>query len=289
MQWDDVKVFLAVAKAGSLAAGARRLRLSQATVWRRMRALDDALDATLFERRPTGYVLTAQGTTFLRALEGVDSTIAIARRRLSEGPDVVEGDVSVAVPEFLAAVLADRASSLARSYPRLHLEIVSASPIGDFGLRDADVTIRVERPLIGGFWISDPYPIRFALYASAQYVKRHGAPSSLTDMAGHRLIDFDHSLAHAAPEPWRNADLSEANVVLRCSSPHARYAAARAGLGLAMLPRCIGGADRALQEVLAPQIVGTLNPLICVHAALLSQARIAAVIKFVSEALEAVK
>jgi molybdate transport repressor ModE-like protein len=287
MQWDDVKVFLAVAKAGSLAAGARRLRLSQATVWRRMRALDEALGATLFERRPTGYVLTHQGTTFLRALEGVDSTIAVARRKLSEGADTVEGESRITVPEFLAPLLAERAAALARVHPRLRLELVSASPIADFGVRDADVTVRVERPSVGGFWISDSYPVRFAVYASTGYIERHGAPSALDDLAGHRLIDFDHSLAHAAPEPWRNADLSEAIVVLRCSSPHARRAAARTGLGLALLPHCIGSADESLREVLAPAVIGALEVLICIHTELVGQARIAASVEFLDQALRA--
>src|SRR5262245_44665535 len=83
MNWDDVKIFLGVAQAGSLAAGARRLRLSQATVWRRMRALDEALGARLFERRASGYVLSSHGTRFLRSLDGIEGRFAIAQRNLS--------------------------------------------------------------------------------------------------------------------------------------------------------------------------------------------------------------
>jgi len=289
MQWDDVRIFLAVANAGSLAAGARRLRLSQATVWRRMRALDASLGATLFERRPTGYVLTSQGTTFLRALEGIESTMTVARRRLSEGQDVIEGDVRIATPEFLASMLAARAAALASKHPRLRLEIVSSSPIAEYGYGEADIALRVERPTIGGFWISDPFPVRFALYASDAYVERHGAPVSLQDLSSHHLIDFDHSLAHAVPEPWRHTDLAKTRVALRCSSPHGRYAAACAGLGLALLPRCIGSADQHLREVLPPRIVGALDIFVCVRAELLGEARIAAVIEFASRALRAAK
>ncbi len=289
MQWDDVRIFLAVAKAGSLAAGARRLRLSQATVWRRMRALDEALGTSLFERRPTGYVLTARGTTFLRALEGVDDVIAVARRRLSEGKEVIEGDVRIATPEFLAPMLAARAAPLSLQHPRLRLEIVSSSPIAQYGYGEADVTLRVERPTVGGFWISDPYPVRFAVYATQDYIDRNGAPESLQDLAQHRMIDFDPSLAHAVPEPWRRVYPGKAQVVLRCSSPHARFAAVCTGLGLAMLPRCLAGNDDRLREVLPSRIVGALEVLICVHTELLGQARIAEVIKFVGTTLRAAK
>lgn len=287
MDWDDVKVFLAVAQAGSLAAGARRLRLSQATVWRRIRALDEALGARLFERRPNGYVLSAQGTTFLRALDGIDSRIAIARRRLSEGGEIIEGEVRIASPEALATFIAQSASRLAARHPQLRIELVSASPIGDFGLRDADLTIRCEKPHVGGFWTSRIHPIRFALYASAAYIAAHGAPRALDALAGHRLIDFDRSLAHAAPEPWREADLEGAQIVLRASSPHARVAAVRAGMGLAVLPCCLATQDPALVPVLGPEVVGELELHVCVNTELMGLSRIAEASGFVEQVLRA--
>lgn len=285
MDWEDLRVFLAVARAGSLAAAGRRLRLSQATVWRRMRALDESLNATLFERRSTGYVLTAQGTAFLRALQNVDQTIESARRRLTEVGEAPEGEVRVAIPEFLAPLVARRAAALVARHPQLRLETVSASPVAQLGVRDADISLRVERPLVGGYWISDPYPVAFALYASPGCVEQHGAPASLAALAGHRIIDFDHSIEHAAPEAWRAADLAEAVVVFRSSSPHARLAAARAGLGLAMLPVCFVGDDTSVQAVLTRETVGTIDLLICISTDLMSETRIAATLAFLEEIL----
>ena len=286
MDWEDVKVFLAVARAGSLAAAARRLRLSQATVWRRMRALDEALSATLFERRSTGYVLTTQGTSFLRALDGVDETFASARRRLAEGGETPEGEVRVSLPEFLAPLIGARVPGLNSSHPRIQLESLSASPLAQLGVRDADVAVRAERPLVGGYWISEPYPVPFALYAAPAYVQRHGAPTALDALAGHRLVDFDHSIEHAAPGPWRDADLSEVQVVFRSSSPHARLEAARGGAGLAMLPECLVGDDPALRVVIPSSRVGALGLLICVNVDLMREPRIAAIVEFLDEFLQ---
>ena len=288
MDWEDVKVFLAVARAGSLAAAARRLRLSQATVWRRMHALDEALSATLFERRSTGYVLTAQGTSFLRALEGVDETISSARRRLAEGGETPEGEVRVSLPEFLAPLIGRKMPELIARHPRVRLESLSASPLAQLGIRDADVAIRAERPLVGGYWISEPFPIPFALYASADYVSRHGAPSSLDTLAGHRLIDFDHSIEHAAPGPWRDADLSEVLVVFRSSSPHARREAAREGAGVTMLPECLVGDDPTLRVLLPSSSIGALDLMICVAADLMREPRIAAIVEFLDGCLRGI-
>jgi molybdate transport repressor ModE-like protein len=288
MDWEDLKVFLAVARAGSLAAASRRLRLSQATVWRRMRALDESLDATLFERRSTGYVLTAQGTSFLRALDGVDETISSARRRLAEGAESPEGEVRISLPEFLSPLIGAKTPELIARHPRVRLESLSASPLAQLGVRDADVAIRAERPLVGGYWISEPYPIPFALYASPDYVRQHGAPHSLDALAGHRLIDFDHSIEHAAPGPWRGADLREVTVVFRSSSPHARLAAARRGAGLAMLPECLVGDDPTLRTLIPASSIGALDLMLCVNSELMREPRIAAVVEFLDQTLQGI-
>jgi molybdate transport repressor ModE-like protein len=287
VDWEDLKVFLAVANAGSLAAAARRLRLSQATVWRRMRALDEALDTELFERRATGYVLTSRGAAFFRALDGVDQTISSAQRRLASGSEVAEGEVRVAAPEFLASLIAMHAAALASRYPLLHIEAVFASPLALLGVRDADISIRTEAPLIGGFYIHGAYPIAFAVYASRAYLERRGMPKSLDDLAGHDLIDFDHSITHAAPDAWRSADLSEVNISFRASSPHARLAAMRAGLGLALLPNCLIADEREVRTALSTDEIGALDLVMCVNAELRNEPRIAACAQYLDDTLRA--
>src|SRR5262245_6331296 len=128
MDWDNLKIFLAVAAAGGLGGAARRLGVSQATVWRRIKALEDSLETPLFERRPEGYVLGAAGNALLRSLEGVQRSIETAGRGLAQSAHGAEGEVRITAPEFPGQMLAERLASLSRRHPRLVIELLTGSP-----------------------------------------------------------------------------------------------------------------------------------------------------------------
>lgn len=285
MDWDDLRIFLAVASAGSLAGGARRARVSQATTWRRIHSLEAALEATLFERKPTGYVLTPVGSTLLEAVSGVQRTIEVAQGRLADQPEALAGEVRVAAPEFVGLMLARRLPELARRHPRLVVELLTGSPAAGLLVRDVDVAIRAERMLSGGFALERTFRVPFGLYASPAYLRRHGAPRAIDDLKGHSLIGFDHSMAHVAPKPWLRAGGRGAAVVFRSNSPHARLIAARAGLGLAMLPEPLVEGTPGLRLVLPSREVGDLDLMVFVNAELRREPRVTAVRDFLAEIL----
>ena len=280
MDWDDLKVFLAVASAGSLAGGARRLDVSQATTWRRIRALEDALKVTLFERKPTGYVLTPLGTSLLEAVDGVQRTIDAAQGRLADAPDSLAGEVRVAAPEFVGLMLAHRLPELAASHPRLVVELLAGSPAAGLMVRDVDVAIRAERMLGGGFALESVFAVSFGLYASPAYLRRHGRPRGIDDLKGHRLIGFDHSMAHVAPKPWLRAGGRGATIAFRSNSPHARLLACSAGLGLAMLPEPLARHAPGIRPAVPSGEVGRLDFMLFVSAALRREPRVTAVRDF---------
>ena len=114
-------------------------------------------------------------------------------------------------------------------------------------MRDVDVAIRAERVAGSGFTLEGAYAIPFALYASAAYLRRHGTPRVIDDLRGHRLVAFDHSMAHVAPKPWLRGGGRGATIVFRSNSPHARLRAAQDGLGLAMLPEPLARTARGLR------------------------------------------
>ncbi len=283
MDWEDLRVFLGVAEAGSLAGAARRLRVSQATVWRRIRSLERALDADLFERHPAGYVLTAAGARFLRSLDGVQRRIEAAHRRLDGTPEAVEGEVRVAAPEFAGMMLAAALPRLSEVYPQLAVELLTGSPAAGLLARDVDIALRVERPTGGGFALEAGFAIPCGVYASAAYLRRFGRPKTLDDFDGHRLVDFDHSMAHVAPKPWQRSGGKGAAVVFRSNSPHARLAAVRAGLGLAMLPEPLARGVEGLRPVLAGDVVGHLDLIMLSSIELRREPRVAAVRDFLAE------
>jgi len=286
MNWDDLKVFLAVAGAGSLAGGARRLNVSQATTWRRVRALEEAMQVTLFERRASGYAITPVGTKLLRAIDGVQRTIDAAQGRVADADDALAGEVRVAAPEFVGLMMARRLPDLAARHPRLVVELLTGSPAAGLVVRDVDVALRAERMLSGGFSLEHVFRVPFALYAAPRYLRRFGAPRAIDDLKGHRLIGFDHSMAHVAPKPWLRAGGRGATIAFRSNSPHARMLAARAGLGLVMLPEPLVGDAPGLSRVLPSDAVGRLDLMLFVNHALRREPRVGAVRDFVVATLE---
>jgi molybdate transport repressor ModE-like protein len=285
VNWDDLKVFLAVASAGSLAGGARRLGVSQATTWRRIRALEDAMKVTLFERKASGYVITPVGSKLLGAIDGVQRTIEVAQGRLADAPDALAGEVRVAAPEFVGLMMTRRLPELAVRHPGLVVELLTGSPAAGLVVRDVDIAIRAERMLGGGFVLEKVFAVPFALYASPAYLRRFGRPRAIDDLKGHRLIGFDHSMAHIAPKPWLRAGGRGATIAFRSNSPHARLLAARAGLGLAMLPEPLAREAEGLKEVLPSAAVGRLDLMLLVSAELRREPRVTVVREFLAEVL----
>lgn len=280
MDWENLKVFLAVAGAGSLAGGARRLGVSQATAWRRIRALEDSLRVTLFERRSVGYVLTVVGANLLKSVDGVQRTIEAASGQLSDEPDAIEGEVRVAAPEFLGLMVAERLPELAVRHPHLVIELLTGSPVGSLRVHDVDIAFRVERMLADGFVLEGVFSIPFGLYASPGYLERFGKPRAIDALKGHRLIAFDHSMAHVGPKPWLRAGGRGATIAFRSNSPHARLLAARAGLGLVMLPEPLVRNSPGIELVLPSAMVGKLDLMMFVSGELRREPRVTAVRDF---------
>lgn len=282
MDWDNLKVFLGVAEAGSLAAASRRLHMSQATVWRRVQALEHELGTTLFERRAVGYALTPAGTVLLRRLGSFHAKIEAACHGLTNDIDAAEGDVRVTAPEFAGLMIAHALPGLAQRHPRLVVELLTRSPIAALAARDVDLALRVEPLPAGAFALEETYSIPFGLYAAPAYVERHGDPRAIDDLDGHRLIDFDYSMAHLAPKLWQRAGGKGANIVFRSNSPNARLSAARMGLGMALLPQPMVSDDPRLRCVLSHEDVGNLDLMMFIRAEMQRDARIGAVRDFLA-------
>jgi molybdate transport repressor ModE-like protein len=285
MDWQQLRYFLAVAAAGSLAGAARRLGVSKATAWRQVHALEQSLGVRLLERHANGYVLTGVGQRFLASVEGVGRTIEVACRTIAAEPALVEGEVRVTAPELIGVVIARQLPALAARHPGLALEMITGSPAAGLAARDTDIALRVERPFGSGFVNAGTFPIRFGVFAAPTYVQRFGVPRTIGDFAGHRLIDFEHSLAQLAPEPWRERGGRGATITFRSNSPHLRLAAARAGLGLALLAEIFVADEPGLRPVIGSDQVGSLELLLLVGAHVQNEPRVAAAREFLTETL----
>jgi DNA-binding transcriptional LysR family regulator len=150
MNWDDVRIFLAVARAGQILGAARRLELNHATVSRRLAALEEALGAKLFRRHTAGSELTAAGARFLGTAERMEADMIAARSELAGEDEEVSGNVRIGAPDgFGVAYLAPRLGRLTAEYKQLSIQLVPVPRSFSLSRREADIAITVERPAEG--------------------------------------------------------------------------------------------------------------------------------------------
>lgn len=266
IDWDDVRVFLAVADFGSIAGAARGLGMSHATVWRRVRSLEAAVGAEVFVRAGNVYSLSPAGSILRERYAEAGKTITqgVEEARSRSGCD--SGVVRVTGPFFLGDVIAERLSELATLSAGLVLELIVDSPVAATAGADVDLAISVEPGVMAGFVCEAMFEIGFSLCASPDYLREKGAPASVRDLSGHRLIDFDTSIRHVGPPSLGAARASGPEIAWRCNSPQARRAAARAGLGLIIAPDATACADPALVCVEDSRTVGSVPVWLHVNA-----------------------
>ncbi|MEX0954241.1 MAG: LysR family transcriptional regulator [Rhizobiaceae bacterium] len=286
MSWDDVRIFLAVARAGQILGAARRLGLNHATVSRRVAALEEALGAKLFQRLTTGTELTAAGQRFLPVAERMETDMIAARADLASEGDEIAGAVRIGAPDgFGVAFLAPRLGELTARHRELAIQLVPVPRSFSLSRREADIAITVERPAEGRLVAGKLVDYSLGLYASRDYVERFGNPASPGDLARHRLIGYvpdliiNPSLDYAA-EFWRGWETNYA-----ISSALGQVEAVRSGAGIGILHSFIARSVAELVPVQAAPPIRRAYWLVY-HESVRPMRRIQAVSAFIAELVE---
>ena len=189
MDWDKLRIFHAVADAGSLTHAGETLHLSQSAVSRQVRALEDSLDATLFHRHARGLILTEQGELLFEATRAMTKRLDAASARIRDSEDEVFGELRVTTTTGFGTLwLAPRLPQLYEKYPDLNVELMLEERVLDLPMREADVAIRMKEPSQADLIRKRLMTVEMGLYASEDYLKSRGTPKALDDMANHRLI-----------------------------------------------------------------------------------------------------
>ncbi len=179
MNWDDVRVFLAVARAGQFVAAARSLKVDHATAARRVTALERALNARLLDRRTTGVLLTESGERFVSAAERMETAFLQAQAELGDRDVELSGTVRIGAPDGLSTYyLAARFAALAERYPAIAIQLVPTPQAGMVGRREVDIAVVLEKPEAGRFIARKLTDYSLGLFASADYLARHPAPET---------------------------------------------------------------------------------------------------------------
>ena len=233
LDWEDVRFFAALARHGTLSATARALRVNHATVARRIASLETLVGRTLFDRRAKGYVLTAEGKGVLDEANAMDEAALSVLRRLDAGTEL-SGLVRLAVGRVLAErFLIDRLRAFHERYPAIDLEVIGGSRVVSLAKREADLALRYGSPKDSELVARRVSTITFDLYASAAYrdkLKAGEAPA---------FIGFDQDSDFIAEAKWMARQFGKQRFSFRTNSQTTQAAAARAGYGVALLPRYI--------------------------------------------------
>lgn len=278
LDWGHLRFFLELARMGSLTAAARRLGVDRNTVARRVAALEQELGVALFERGPQGWSYTADGRELVELASRVEADV-LALARHADGRDrALEGTVRLTTATHLAShLLAPALPELRTRHPGLVLEIAADARTFDLSRREADLALRMGRPRDAGLVARKLSDVAYAFYADAgSPPARRGA----VDLQGDAFLGFDGSLAGSPQERWIARVAPGRRVVFRSNSTASLWAGARAGVGVAVLPRFLADRDPGLVRLGGPPPPDHELWLL-VHGELRRTPRVAAVIAWV--------
>jgi DNA-binding transcriptional LysR family regulator len=189
MDWDKLRIFHAVADAGSLTHAGDKLNLSQSAVSRQIRGLEEQLNTNLFHRHARGLILTEQGELLFDATVAMSKRLDTAAARIRDSEEEVFGELRVTTTTGFGTLwLAPRLPKLYEKYPDLRVDLMLEERVLDLPMREADVAIRMKEPSQADLVRKKLMMIKMCLYASPAYLAQNGNPQRLEDMADHRLI-----------------------------------------------------------------------------------------------------
>jgi len=257
MDWDRLRVFLAVTEAGSFTGAGRALGLSQSAVSRQMIALEEELGASLFHRHARGLALTEPGVDFHGSVRDMAEKLALARARINEARERPEGPLRITTTvAFGTAWLTARMNEFLTLYPDISVSLVLIdSEELDLSLGQAEVAIRFARQTQPSLIQRPLMSIRYHVFASKDYLAAHGTPQTPADLDGHALIVYgDEVPAPVAEINW----LLDAGATpgtrrepaLRVNNVYGIYRAVRSGLGIGALPYYMSNEAPDLVEIL---------------------------------------
>lgn len=189
MDWDKLRIFHAVADAGSLTHAGDKLNLSQSAVSRQVRGLEEQLNTNLFHRHARGLILTEQGELLFDATRAMSKRLDTASARIRDSEEEVFGELRVTTTTGFGTMwLAPRLSKLFDKYPDLKVDLMLEERVLDLPMREADVAIRLKEPSQADLVRKRLMSVRMCLYASPEYLKAHGTPQTIEEIGDYRLI-----------------------------------------------------------------------------------------------------
>ena len=261
MDWDKLRIFHAVAEAGSFTHAGERLNLTQSSVSRQISGLEEDLGVPLFHRHARGLKLTEQGETLYRTAQEIASKLTTAEALVTDSMERPRGPLRVTTTVAFGSMwLTERLKDFLEMYPEIEVSLILREDELNLSMRQADIAIRLSMPQQPDLIQRHLFDLHHGAFASPAYLEQFGMPHSLNDLEAHRLIAYDETYH----PPFTNINwLLDAGLdsgfqrkpVLRVNNIYAMYRAAAAGMGIASMPDYMVGLTSGLVPVL-PKLTG---------------------------------
>ena len=285
--WDDLRHFLAFARAGSMQGAAKVLGVNQSTVQRRIAELEECVGHRLVERHLGSYQLTALGEELRPAAEGVEAAVAAFERQLAACDKGLSGTVRVTCGSSVAACLrrTPLIDAFHARYPGLRVELVISDRHLDLSKGDADLAIRLGEPKDETLICRKIADASWSVYASRGYLERHGRPDNPEHLKGHLVVDCNSAIAIYPGARWARSVAHQATIGARADHWQGLTLAVKAGAGLAAMPHFQGDNESDLVRVIDD--IGLVVPYyLLMHRDMQNTPRVRAFANFVSSEIK---
>ncbi|HEY4316962.1 MAG TPA: LysR family transcriptional regulator [Herbaspirillum sp.] len=287
MDWDNARIFLAIHRVGTLRGAAEQLHLDQATVGRRLAAMEKSLGARLFLRTSSGYVATPAGELAVGAIERMEQGAEQLLRQTQGIDERLCGVVRLAATDSAARhFLIGAIRELHAQHPEIRVVLTTSTEVSNLTRREADLAVRTVRPSNPDLISRHLKRLENSLYASREYLEKHGEPQPGTALAGHDVVIYQRAIYPRHSNALCGESSANARVVMEVSTGLMLMEAIRAGLGLGEMPTYLGDAEPSLQRIW-PERTEPYDMWLVLHSDLNRTARVRAVADAIIAAFEA--
>ncbi len=287
LDWDDLRIFLAVARSRKIAPAARALGLDGTTIARRLARLAATLDVELFEGTGGDRRLTGHGQALMRHAENAESAALAAVEDVTGERRSLSGQVRLSVAEgFGTWVLAPHAADFQRRHPRIGLDIITASGFLNPSKREADMAVMLARPQRGRLTVRKLGDYHLHLYAARDYIRHHGEPDTRGALINHVLIGYVPEFIFAPELEYLDEVEQGLDAQLRSTSINVQHNMVAHGAGIGILPDFMAARDPRLVPLFENEVRITRSFWLVIHADMRSLARIDAVARWLGECVE---
>jgi len=282
MNWDDLKLFLSVARYGTMSSAAKQLNVQHSTISRRIRALEKQLGVSLLVRKKGTYELTEAGTTIERAAARMESEVIGVDGALLGQDSHMVGSLRVTTISIMSStILMPMFKRFCKVYPEIDLHIVASNTVASLAQREADIAIRStntpSETLIGKRVVT----VKSTIYGSPEYLKHHKQSNDELKWIGAECCDFHRS--------WTNQSCNTSSFQFNCDDALITVSALREGLGVSFLPCFLGDTDPLLERYCDPEPKFDLGLWILIHPEQKHNARVLAFRNHIIKSIEAKK